>query len=154
MSPRVNPFSIEPALMQALVDLDAKIVATGLDLALIKLVKIRASQINACAYCLHMHTADALAHGEDAKRLFLLDAFEESDLFSRREKAALRWTEVVTCLETTHASDEEYARLKSCFADEEIVRLTLVLGMINVWNRLCSTFRSQHPNDIGQPQRG
>ena len=150
MSSRPNPFFHQPGPMQGLVQLDREIVTAGHDVSLVELINIRASQINACAYCLHMHTADALAHGEDAKRIFLLDAFEESALFSKREKAALRWTEVVTRIDVTHASDDEYARLNACFTDEEIVKLTLVIGMINVWNRLCSVFRSQHQNDTGR----
>jgi AhpD family alkylhydroperoxidase len=147
MHPRLNPFKLEPTLMQSLVELDQNIVSAGLEVPLIELVKIRASQMNSCAYCLHMHTQDALSHGEDPKRIFLLEAFEESALFTEREKAALRWTEIVTAVDETHAPDAEYQKIKSILTDLEIVRLTLVIGMINTWNRLCTAFRSVHPND-------
>jgi AhpD family alkylhydroperoxidase len=148
MPSRLDPFNLEPALMQSLVELDYKVVSAGLELPLLELVKIRASQINSCAYCLHMHTQDALSHGEDPKRIFLLDAFEESAMFTEREKAALRWTETVTRVNETHVPEAEYEKVKSAFTEVEIVRLTLAIGMINNWNRLCTAFRSRHSNDV------
>lgn len=116
------------------------------------MVKIRTSQINACAYCLHMHTADALARGERVERLLLLDAWQESALFTAREKAALGWTEALTNLSATRAPDEDYELLASAFSESEIVKLTLLIGMINLWNRVCVGLRAAHPADIKVPR--
>lgn len=148
MQPRIEAFSVEPKLMQSLLKLEETITASGLEQSLIELVKIRASQINACAYCLHMHTADALAQGERVERLLLLDAWQESALFTAREKAALGWVETLTNVGETHAPDEDYDALKPAFSEPEIVKLTLLIGMINLWNRVCVGLRAVHPADI------
>jgi AhpD family alkylhydroperoxidase len=108
---------------------------------------MRASQINGCAYCLHMHSADALKEGEDPKRLFLLDAWEESNMYTPRERAALAWTEALTRVSETHAPDEDFEALKPHFSEQEIADLTLAISIINTWNRLAIGLRSQHPND-------
>jgi AhpD family alkylhydroperoxidase len=110
-------------------------------------VKMRASQINGCAYCLHMHSSDALKDGEDAKRLFLLDAWEESNLYTPRERAALGWTEALTKVADTRAPDADFAELKAHFSDQEIADLTIAIGMINTWNRISIGLRSEHPHD-------
>ncbi|SDH01033.1 carboxymuconolactone decarboxylase family protein [Pelagibacterium luteolum] len=148
MQPRIEAFSVEPKLMQSLLKLEETITASGLEQSLIELVKIRASQINACAYCLHMHTADALAQGERVERLLLLDAWQESTLFTAREKAALGWVEALTNVGATHAPDEDFDALKPAFSESEIVKLTLLIGMINLWNRVCVGLRAVHPADI------
>lgn len=148
MQPRIEAFSVEPKLMQSLLKLEETITASGLEQSLIELVKIRASQINACAYCLHMHTANALAQGERVERLLLLDAWQESALFTAREKAALGWVETLTNVGATHAPDEDYDALKPAFSESEIVKLTLLIGMINLWNRVCVGLRAVHPADI------
>ncbi len=154
MKPRIEAFSVEPKLMQSLLKLEETVTTSGLEKSLIELIKIRASQINACAYCLHMHTADALAQGERIERLLLLDAWRESAMFTAREKAALGWTEALTNITATRASDEHYDALAPAFSESEIVKLTLLVGMINLWNRICVGLRAVHPADIkGAPNQ-
>jgi AhpD family alkylhydroperoxidase len=115
--------------------------AHGLDPTLARLVEIRASQINGCAVCLAMHTADARKNGESEERIYLLDAFRESPLFTERERAALEWTEALTRLAPGGVSDAAYAALKAQFSEDEQVALTLLVGAINAWNRLNVGFR-------------
>lgn len=143
--PRLNPFATAPATMKAMLDLESQVKASGLEMSLIHLVKTRASQINGCAFCIHMHTREARADGETEERLYLLDAWRESPLYSDRERAALAWTEALTLVAQTHAPDEDYALLKAHFSDEEQVKLTLAIGAINAWNRFAIGFRSIHP---------
>src|SRR5690606_9415494 len=134
-----------PAAMNAMLAFEKAMRTSGLEHALIELVKTRASQINGCAYCIHMHTRDARAHGETEERLYLLSAWRESPLFTERERAALAWTEALTLIAQTGAPDEDYERLQSQFSPEEQVKLTLLIGAINVWNRIAVGFRSVHP---------
>ena len=108
---------------------------------------MRASQINGCAYCLHMHSADAMKEGESPARLFLLDAWHESALYSPRERAALAWTDALTLVSQTHAPDEVYEEVQRHFSPEETVKLTMLIATINSWNRIAIGFRSAHPND-------
>jgi len=143
--PRLNPFAAAPAAMKAMIDLENQVKASGLETSLIHLVKTRASQINGCAFCIHMHTREARADGETEERLYLLDAWRESPLYSDRERAALAWTEALTLVAQTHAPDEDYALLKAHFTEEEQVKLTLAIGAINAWNRFAIGFRSIHP---------
>jgi len=110
-----------------------------------ELVKIRASQINGCAFCLHMHTASARKHGETEERLYLLDAWRESPLYTDRERAALAWTEALTLVAETHAPDDVYQALRAQFNEEEQVKLTLLIVAINGWNRIQIGFRAVHP---------
>jgi AhpD family alkylhydroperoxidase len=145
MKPRLEPFAAAPAMMRAMLDLEAKAAGSGLEKSLIELIKMRASQINGCAYCIHMHGTDALKAGESPLRLMLLDAFRESPLFSPRERAALAWTEALTRVAETHAPDEDYAAVQAEFSPEEQVKLTLMIVTINAWNRFAIGFRSVHP---------
>jgi AhpD family alkylhydroperoxidase len=146
MKPRLNAFTAAPALMQAWLDWGRGLTqSAGLEESLMELVKIRASQINACAFCLHMHTADARKAGETETRLFLLDAWRESPPYSARERAALAWTEALTLVAETHAPDEAYAELKRHFTEAEQVGLTLLIVAINGWNRVQVGFRGVHP---------
>jgi AhpD family alkylhydroperoxidase len=145
MKPRLNPYALAPALLQGMIDLEGKIRESGLEHSLIGLVKTRASQINGCAFCIHMHTRECRAAGESEERLYLLDAWRESPLYTARERAALAWTEALTLISQTHAPDEDYAALQAEFRPEEQVKLTLLIGMINAWNRLAIGFRSVHP---------
>lgn len=145
MSQRANPFAAAPALMQPLIDFGNTVVAMGLEPSLVELVKIRASQINGCGICLHMHTAEARQKGETEERIFLLDAWRESPLYSARERAALAWTEALTRLAETHAPDADYDQLKSEFSEEEQVKLTLLITAINSFNRIGAGFRLRHP---------
>ena len=145
MNPRLNPFAAAPALMQSWLDFGKVVLQSGLEDRLTELVKIRASQINGCAFCLHMHTADARKHGETEERLYLLDAWRDSPLYSARERAALEWTEALTLLTETHAPDDAYRALQAEFTPEEQVALTLMIVAINGWNRIQVGFRAVHP---------
>ena len=145
MTPRLNPSAISPASIEPLLALAASLKASGLEHSLVELVKIRASQINGCAYCLYMHTRQARAAGESEERLYLLDAWRESPLYSDRERAALAWTEALTLVSQTHAPDEVYRELDAHFSDEEKVKLTMQIVTINAWNRIAIGFRSVHP---------
>jgi AhpD family alkylhydroperoxidase len=145
MQPRLNPYSITPAMMKAVAALDSVVQSAGLEQSLVELVKTRASQINGCAYCLHMHTRDARAGGESEARLYLLDAWRESSLYTDRERAALAWTEAVTLVAQTHVPNDAYEHVRTHFDEEELVKLTLLVATINVWNRIAISFRSVHP---------
>ncbi len=145
MKPRLNSFQVAPAVMQAMQALEAAAQKGGLESSLVELVKIRASQINGCAFCLHMHTRDARAKGETEQRIYLLDAWRESPLYSDRERAALAWTEAVTLVSETHVPDDVFAEAKAQFSDEELAQLTLLIVAINGWNRFAIAFRSVHP---------
>lgn len=147
MQTRLNPHTTAPETMKAMLDLEAHVKASGLEHSLIELVKTRASQINGCAYCLHMHTKDARAAGETEARLYLLNAWRESRLYTARERAALEWTETLTLIAETHAPDAAYDTVKAQFNPKEIVELTLLIGAINAWNRFAVGFRSIHPED-------
>jgi AhpD family alkylhydroperoxidase len=145
MTPRLNPFAAAPSLMQAWLDYGKGVLKCGLENSLMELVKIRASQINGCAQCLHMHTTAARQRGETEQRLYLLDAWRESPLYSKRERAALAWTEALTRLADTHAPDDAYEALQAEFTPEEQVALTLVIVAINGWNRVQVGFRAIPP---------
>lgn len=146
MQPRLDAHAANPRLIGAMLTLSHQVHA-GLDPRLIELVQVRASQINACAFCLHIHTRDARAQGESDTRLHLLAAWRESPLFTERERAALAWTEALTRVADTHAPDEDYARMASQFDAAEQVALTLLIGIINSWNRLAIGLRYIHPVD-------
>jgi AhpD family alkylhydroperoxidase len=150
MKARLNPYQAAPEEMKALMALENAIQASGLEPSLIDLVKTRASQINGCAFCIHMHTRDARARGESETRLYLLDAWRESPLYSDRERAALDWTEAVTLVSQTHAPDAVYDEVKRHFAEGELVKLTLLIATINAWNRIAISFRSVHPSKAAQ----
>jgi AhpD family alkylhydroperoxidase len=145
MKARLIPFDVAPGSLKPMVELEKTLKNSGLELKLIELVKTRASQINGCAYCIHMHTKDARANGETEERLYLLSAWRESPLYSERERAALAWTEALTLVAETHAPDEDYEALSRHFTPVEQVNLTLLIGAINAWNRLAIGFRSIHP---------
>ena len=147
MTKRLNPYVAAPDTMKPLIALEATLKESGLEHSLIHLVKMRASQINGCAYCLHMHSADAMKEGESPARLFLLDAWHESALYSPRELAALAWTDALTLVSQTHAPDEVYEEVQRHFSPEETVKLTMLIATINSWNRIAIGFRSAHPND-------
>lgn len=145
MTPRLNPHALAPRLMQPMLAMEKAVAESGLEQGLIELVKTRASQMNGCAFCIHMHTRDARAHGESEARLYLLDAWRESPLYSARERAALGWTEALTDIMRTHAPDADYEALSAEFSAEEQVKLTLLITTINAWNRIAIGFRSVHP---------
>jgi len=147
MTPRLNPFAAAPALMQSWIDFGQGLLKSGsesgLEDSLMELVEIRASQINGCARCLAMHTAAARKRGETEERLYLLDAWRESPLYSERERAALGWTEALTLLPETHAPDGDYQEVRAQFSEQEQVALTLLIVAINGWNRVQVGFRAR-----------
>ncbi|WP_139977045.1 MULTISPECIES: carboxymuconolactone decarboxylase family protein [Brucella/Ochrobactrum group] len=145
MEARLVPYKLAPKIMQAMIDLDKAVSEAGLEYSLYELVRIRASQINGCAYCIHMHTRDARKAGETEERLYLVAAWRESPLFTPRERAALAWTEALTLLAQTRAPDEDFEALKAHFTDEEIVKLSMAITTINAWNRVAVGFRTVHP---------
>lgn len=147
MTERLNYWKVAPEAVKPLLALEEQFKAGPLPASLIELVKTRASQINGCAYCLHMHTSDALKEGERPERLFLLDAWRESRMYTPKERAALAWTDSLTRVAATGAPDEDYDDVKAQFSPEEIVELTLLIATINAWNRIAIGFRSHHPHD-------
>jgi len=132
-------------MMKPLVALEAAVAGSGVEQSLIELVKTRASQINGCAFCLHMHTRDARAKGETEERLYLLDAWRESPLYTERERAALGWAEAVTLVAQTHVPDDTDEQARQHFDEAELVKLTLLVTTINAWNRIAIGFRLPHP---------
>jgi len=151
MTPRlIHHFKHVPDGIKALLALEASIAASGLEHGLIELVKMRASQINGCAYCLHLHATDARHAGETEMRLYLLNAWRESTLYTPRERAALAWTEALTRVADTGAPDADYALIDAEFSDAEKVQLTLLIGTINLWNRVQVGFRAAHPADASR----
>jgi len=145
MKPRMNYYQAAPETIKALLGVEDVIKASGLELSLIELVKTRASQINGCAFCINMHTADARKNGETEQRLYLLNAWRESPLYTERERAALGWTEALTLISETHAPDADYEVMRAQFSESEAVNLTVLIGAINAWNRVAIGFRSIHP---------
>jgi AhpD family alkylhydroperoxidase len=143
---RLSVHDIDPAAYQAVLGLERYVRDSGLDERLYELVKIRASQLNSCAYCLDMHNRDARANGEDQRRLDVLSAWREApDLFSERERAALAFTEAVTRIGDDGVPDEVWAQVQRQFDDNEIVHLLLAAATINVWNRLAVSTRQKLP---------
>jgi AhpD family alkylhydroperoxidase len=142
MNPRINMFKVNPKAMQTMMAVQRYVDGSGLDAKLLHLVKLRASQINGCAYCIDMHSKDARAEGETEQRLYALDAWRETPFYDARERAALAWTEAVTLITEGHVPDHEFAAVREHFSEEELVNLTLAITTINAWNRLCVSFRA------------
>ena len=142
---RMNAYQVAPAAMKALVAVETYLHGTTLGPQLIELVKMRASQINGCAYCLDSHSKELRKQGESEQRIYLLDAWRESPLYAPRERVALAWTDALTRISETHAPDDVYEGLREHFDDTEIVDLTTLIGMINLWNRLAISLRYEHP---------
>jgi len=140
-SPRVDLNKhVNTPLGRAMLTLSAA-TAEGVDKTLFELIKIRASQINGCAYCTDMHTKEARAAGETEQRIYALSAWRETPFFTARERAALEWTEAVTLVSETHVPDDVYARVAQHFDEAELVALTFAVVVINSWNRLSVSFR-------------
>jgi len=131
----MDHWSVAPALMQGLLDLQQVADSAGIERSLHFLLTFRVSQINGCAFCMNMHSAEAKAHGESDQRLFLLSAWHETNLFSPRERAALNWAEVLTRLPGGHVSDADFAAMRAEFTEFEIAAVTLAIATINAWNR-------------------
>ena len=141
MHPRIDVTKVSPAAYQAVAALQAYVDQSGLDPKLRELIKIRASQINGCAFCIAMHTRDARKHGETEERIYLLDAWRETPLYSAKERAALEWVEAITLLTESHVPDEVFETVRGQFSEKEIVDLTAAAVAINTWNRLSIAFR-------------
>lgn len=139
MTAKLDPFAAAPAVMKPWLAASTAIAAS-LEPALIELVKIRASQINRCANCLNMHTAEARAKGESEQRIYLLSAWQEAPCYTPRERAALGWTDALTRLSEGHTHREAYEALAAEFSEEEQVKLTLMINIITGWNRLAVGF--------------
>ena len=148
MQPRTDFYTASPDAMKAMLALEAAVGKLSIELPLLELIRLRVSQINGCAFCLHMHTRDARAKGETEQRIYLLNAWRESPLFSDRERAALAWTESVTLVSETHVPDDVFAQAKVQFSDEELAQLTLLIVAINGWNRFAIAFRAIHPVSV------
>ena len=143
MSQRLNYVKASPEGFKAMRQLQAHVDDCGLEHPLLELVKMRASQINGCAYCLDMHSKDARAAGETEQRLYVLNAWREAPFYSDRERAALAWTEALTKISKGPVSDELYAEARKQFSEKELTDLSLAIIAINGWNRLAIPFRSE-----------
>lgn len=142
MEPRIDVAKVSPDAYRALFGLETFVRKSGLERLLLELVKLRASQINGCAYCLDMHSKDARAAGETEQRLYGLSAWREAPYYSDRERAALAWTEVVTLVARDQAPDAAFAEARAQFSEKELVDLTMAIVAINGWNRLAIAFRA------------
>ena len=143
MEPRLDAQQVSRAAYTALVGLETFVrKASKLEPSLVELVKMRASQINGCAYCIDMHSKDARSEGETEQRLYALTSWRETPFFTARERAALAWTEALTLITEGHVPDDVYELAKQSFSDEELVNLTVAVIAINGWNRLAISLRS------------
>ena len=142
MEPRLNYSKIAPEGVEGLSKLESYVRKSGLEHSLLELVKLRASQLNGCAYCIDMHTKDARTNGESEQRLYGVSAWHEAPFYSERERTALAWTEAVTLISQDHVPDEIYAEARKHFSEKELVDLTLGIIAINSWNRLAVSFRT------------
>ena len=150
MKGRIDLAKALPKATQALYPATKVVNSSGLDHRMLELVKLRTSQLNGCAYCIDMHTKDARAAGETEQRLYLLNAWRETPLYTERERAALEWTEAVTRVGDTHVPDHVHQLVKAQFNDDELVALTMGIVVINGWNRLAVSFRA--PAGTYQPK--
>ncbi len=153
MKARVEYAKVAPGVVDAMRGLERYAHASGLDRKLLELVKMRASQMNGCAYCIDMHSKDARALGESEQRLFALDAWRETPFFDARERAALAWTEAVTRIADGHAPDDVFDEVRRHFSEKELVDLTLAIAAINGWNRLAIAFRTVPGGYVAQPAK-
>lgn len=142
MKPRIEYLRDAPGAIEAMNGLERYLTNSGLRLSLLELVKLRASQINGCAYCIDRHTKDVQAHGEREQRLYALNAWRETPFYSERERAALAWTEAVTLVVDGHVPDEVYESVRQQFTEQELVDLTVAVVAINGWNRFAISFRT------------
>lgn len=141
MEARLDFYQSGPDAMKAMGALETRIARSGLEKRLMDLVRLRASQINGCAYCVDLHSSDARRAGEDERRLATLQVWRETPFFSERERAALEWTESLVSIAYTRVSDDVWARASSQFSEVELVDLTLLVNTINAWNRFAIAFR-------------
>lgn len=145
MKPRLDFFKADPVLMKAVAGLNAAVDNCGLEKGLLHLVKLRASQINGCSYCVDMHSREARQDGDTEQRVYLVSAWRKSPLYSDRERAAFEWTETLTRIAEMPVGDGLYTEALRHFTEQELVKLSTAIGMINIWNRLCIAFHAIHP---------
>ena len=141
MQTRLDFYTADPAIMKALLGVENQIAKGSLDILLKELVRLRASQINGCAFCLDMHVTDAMKAGESSRRLATVAAWRETPFFSDRERAALAWTEALTLVAHDHVPDAVWEAVRPHFTDVELMELTAVITSINSWNRFAVAFR-------------
>ena len=151
MQARIDYMKAAPDAAKAMYGLEKYLRSCGLEASLMELVKMRASQINGCAYCLDMHSKDARAAGETEQRLYALNAWHETPFFTDRERAALAWTESVTRIADTHAPDDVFEQVREQFDEKEVIDLTLAIVAINGWNRIAISLRMV-PGDYQPPK--
>jgi len=142
VKPRLNYSQVDPQAVEGLRELEQRVRQSGLERSLLELVRLRASQINGCAYCIDMHTKDARLEGETEQRLYAVSAWAETPFYTERERAALAWTEAVTLISQHGVPDALYEEARRHFSDKELVDLTVAVIAINSWNRLSITFRT------------
>jgi AhpD family alkylhydroperoxidase len=152
MKPRFNGLTLAPGAYKAMIGLEQYLHQCGLEESLLHLIKLRASQLNGCAYCIDMHSKDLRAIGEDEQRLYLLDAWRESPFYTDRERAALAWTEAVTLITNGHVPDAVYEEVRPHFSEKEIADLTFAIATINAWNRLSIASRTT-PGSYQPPRK-
>jgi len=141
MNQRLDFYKASPEAIKAMVGLEQRIGKSGLEKSLIELVRLRASQINGCAYCVDMHSADARKGGENERRLATLSVWRETPFFTDRERAALAWTESLTLIADNHVPDSVWQAVQPHFSEQELTDLTLLVVAINGWNRFAIAFR-------------
>ena len=141
MQPRLDFYSADPAIMKVLLGVENQLAKGTLDVLLKDLVRLRASQINGCAFCLDMHVTEALKAGETQRRLATVSAWRETPFFSEKERAALEWTESLTLVSQNHVPDAVWEAVRPHFTDAELMELTALITSINSWNRFAIAFR-------------
>jgi len=146
MSPRLDYYNASPKAMKAMIAMEALTRDLSIEAPLLQLIRIRASQLNGCAFCTDMHSVDARRAGESERRLYAIAVWRDSGFFNARERAALGWAEAVTLLAESHVPDDVYQLAKAQFSEAELVDLTMAVTTINSWNRLAVSFR-QTPSD-------
>ena len=151
MQPRINLMKTATGAYQAMSQVEKYLHGCGLDHKFIHMLKLCASQINGCAYCIDMHWKDAIAAGETVQRLYGLDAWEESPYYNDKERAALAWVEALTNIRDGHAPDDVYAKVREHYSEEEVANLTWLTAAINAWNRVAIGVRS--PAGLYQPPK-
>lgn len=147
MHPRLDFQKAAPDALKAVMQLETYVQNSGLERRFIHLIKLRASQINGCAYCVDMHVKESRHDGLSEQWINLMSVWRESGVYDAKERAVLGWVEAVTNLAQTGIPDGEFEALKAQFGDEEIMKITVAIGVINIWNRLAVGFRTPHPVD-------
>ncbi len=147
MKPRMNFAKASQEAYKAVLELENYVQKSGLERRFIHLIKLRASIINHCAYCIDMHVKESRHDGLSEQWINLMSAWEESPVYDEKERALLTWVDAVTRVADTHVPESAYDAVKAHFTEEEMMKITVAIGAINVWNRLCVGFRAMHPLD-------